>query len=144
MSEQDKKDREILNLAGVSSSDKVPEKYLDYKVEKGKELEEGQLALTDKVQIENALKIVEDPDVKVDVFNLGLIYSYEVDKKGNVEIEMTLTSPTCPYGEFLVESSASAVAGLDGVGKVTVILVWDPAWSIDLMSDEARFDLDLL
>ncbi|MBN1783843.1 MAG: DUF59 domain-containing protein [Alphaproteobacteria bacterium] len=95
-------------------------------------------------QVINALKTVEDPDIGIDIYNLGLIYRIDIDQSGDVKIEMTLTSPTCPYAEKLVHDSAHAVAELDEAGEVFVKLIWDPIWTLDRLSEEARYELDLL
>ncbi|MBN2676395.1 MAG: DUF59 domain-containing protein [Alphaproteobacteria bacterium] len=92
----------------------------------------------------NALKTVEDPDLGIDVYNLGLIYNITPKENGDVYVDMTLTSPTCPYAEQLLQASADAVADLKGVGEVFVKAVWEPAWTLERLSEEARYDLDLL
>ena len=99
--------------------------------------------LTDSKMIINALKTVVDPDICVDVYNLGLIYKYDLKKNGDVYIDMTLTSPTCPYANELVQASADAVADLDGVGRVEINVVWTPKWDLSCLTDEARFQLEL-
>ncbi len=108
----------------------------------GKSLQ-GRSVLTDSKMIINALKTVVDPDIGVDVYNLGLIYKYYLKKNGDVIIEMTLTSPTCPYANELVQASADAVADLDGVGIVEINVVWTPKWDLTYLTDEAKFQLEL-
>jgi len=90
-----------------------------------------------------AVKTVFDPDVGIDVYNLGLIYKIDPLKNSDVKVEMTLTSPTCPYAEKMVSDVAQALSDIEGVGKVTVKLVWSPAWDLAMLSDEARYRLDL-
>lgn len=90
-----------------------------------------------------ALKTVYDPEIPVDIYELGLIYRIEVDDDRNVEVDMTLTAPGCPVaGEMpiWVENAASSVAG---VGQVKVNLVFDPPWDMSHMSDEAKVALDM-
>ncbi len=90
-----------------------------------------------------AFKTVYDPEIPVDIYELGLIYRIEVDDDRNVEIDMTLTAPGCPVaGEMpiWVENAASSVAG---VGQVKVNLVFDPPWDMSHMSDEAKVALDM-
>ncbi len=90
-----------------------------------------------------AFKTVYDPEIPVDIYELGLIYRIEVDDDRNVEIDMTLTAPGCPVaGEMpvWVENAASSVAG---VGQVKVNLVFDPPWDMARMSDEAKVALDM-
>ena len=90
-----------------------------------------------------ACKMVFDPDVHVDVYNLGLIYKITPDGRGNVDVEMTLTSPTCPVAEELVSEVAEKISALEGAGEARVRLVWEPAWDLSMMSDEARYQLDV-
>lgn len=97
-----------------------------------------------ELDVVHALKTVEDPDIGIDVYNLGLIYKIEIQPKGDVQIEMTLTSPTCPYAEKLVSDVAYAVADLPESGEVFVTLIWEPSWTLERLSEEARYDLDLL
>lgn len=99
--------------------------------------------LKDPEQVINAIKTVVDPDVGVDVYNLGLIYNIDLAENGNVDIDMTLTSPTCPYGAEMIQGVADSIADLDGVAEVYVKIVWTPSWGIDKISEEAKFDLDL-
>lgn len=122
----------------------IPDNLKDFSVDYGEDLKGDETPLDDLKMVENAIKVVEDPDVGVDVFNLGLIYDHKIDPKGNVTVDMTLTSPTCPYGEQLINAVAISIADLEGVGKVKVSLIWEPQWTMERLTDEARFDLDLL
>lgn len=94
-------------------------------------------------EVIDALKLVFDPEINVDVYNLGLIYKTEISKNGDVYIEMTLTSPTCPMAEEMPRWVAQSVASVDGVGVVHVKLVWYPAWDLSKMTEEAKFQLDI-
>jgi len=90
----------------------------------------------------DVLKTVYDPEIPVDIWELGLIYDLDVDETGGVKIRMTLTSPMCPVAETLppeVEAKARAVAG---VSDVKLDLVWDPPWSPSMMSEAARLELN--
>ena len=90
-----------------------------------------------------ALKTVYDPEIPVDIYELGLIYRLDVDDDRNIEIDMTLTAPGCPVAGDMpgwVENAASAVPG---VGQVKVNLVFDPPWDMSRMSDEARLALNM-
>ena len=90
-----------------------------------------------------ALKTVYDPEIPVDIYELGLIYRLDIDGERNVEIDMTLTAPGCPVAGDMpgwVENAASAVPG---VGQVKVKLVFDPPWDMSRMSDEARLALNM-
>lgn len=91
-----------------------------------------------------ALSQVYDPEIPVNVYELGLIYSIEVDDKDNVMIEMTLTAPNCPIADDVVENVRESVADVPGVKNVVVQLVFDPVWSIEKMSDAAKVELGLM
>lgn len=90
------------------------------------------------------LRTIYDPEIPVNILDLGLIYTLDIDDQGNVEIEMTLTAPACPVaGEFpgVVEARVSEVPG---VSSVHVELVWEPPWSVDSMTEEVRLELGIL
>lgn len=89
------------------------------------------------------LKSIYDPEIPVNIYELGLIYSLEVDDKGVVYVEMTLTTPACPVAESLPMQVQQALAAVDGVADVDLRLVWDPPWSKERMSEEARFTLNM-
>ena len=92
-------------------------------------------------EINDVLKTVYDPEIPVDIFNLGLIYDISIDDFNNVKILMTLTSPGCPVAGSLVEEVKNKVKNIPGVNSADVELVWDPPWSPDLMSDAAKLQL---
>lgn len=97
-----------------------------------------------RANIVAVLRTIYDPEIPVNILDLGLIYTLDIDPEGNVNIEMTLTAPACPVaGEFpgVVESRVSEVPG---VQSVHVELVWEPPWSIDSMTDEVKLELGLL
>jgi FeS assembly SUF system protein len=91
-----------------------------------------------------ALRTVYDPEIPVNVYDLGLIYAIEVGVDGGVDIRMTLTAPACPVAGMMPGRVESAVRTVDGVAAVDVELVWDPPWTKERMSDEARLQLGLL
>ena len=91
----------------------------------------------------DALRTVCDPEIPVNIYDLGLIYRLDIGKDGNVSIDMTLTAPGCPVAGAMPRTVAEAVAAVDGVGEVEVELVWEPPWSQDRMSEDARLALDL-
>jgi len=97
----------------------------------------------DEAVVEAALKTVHDPEIPVNIFDLGLIYSVSCKPDGDVYITMSLTAPGCPVAGEMPGQVAEAVAAAEGVGKVTVELVWEPAWSPDRMSEDAKLALDL-
>ncbi len=90
-----------------------------------------------------ALKTVYDPEIPVDVYELGLIYRIDVDDERNVEVDMTLTAPGCPVAGEMPIWVENAVASVAGVNRVKVTLVFDPPWDISRMSEEARVELNM-
>ena len=97
--------------------------------------------LTD--EIIGALKTVYDPEIPADIYELGLIYKVDIRDDRVVAIEMTLTTPNCPAAEELPTMVENAVASVPGVQSAEINIVWDPAWSPDRMSDEARLVLNM-
>ena len=89
------------------------------------------------------LKTVYDPEIPVDIYELGLIYEVEVEPNGDVQVVMTLTTPMCPVAETLPPEVEAKVRDVHGVGHVQLDLVWEPPWSMDMMSDAARLELNL-
>ena len=94
--------------------------------------------------IVDALRKVYDPEIPVNLYDLGLIYDLELSAEHNVHIRMTLTAPACPVAEIMPEQVRAAVAEIRGVQEVQVELVWDPPWSQSRMSEEARLELGML
>ena len=90
-----------------------------------------------------ALKTVFDPEIPVDIYELGLIYRLEVDDDRNVEVDMTLTAPGCPVAGDMPGWVENAVSAVPGVGQVKVNLVFDPPWDMSRMTDEARLALNM-
>ena len=97
-----------------------------------------------QMEIVKQLRKVFDPEIPVNIYDLGLIYRIELDDDNNVEIDMTLTAPNCPMAENIVLMTETAVMRAKGVGKVKVNIVFDPPWDKDKMSDEAKLELGLL
>lgn len=101
-----------------------------------------------KLQIEEnivkMLKTVFDPEIPVDIYSLGLVYGIDVDDAGMVKIEMTLTAPNCPASDFLMEDIRMKVESVDGVKGVDVQLVFEPEWTQDMMTEEAKLELGFL
>lgn len=91
-----------------------------------------------------ALRGVHDPEIPVNLYDLGLIYRIDIAPDGSVDIDMTLTAPACPVAGMMPLMVKSAVERVEGVGPVQVELVWDPPWSPESMSDEARLQLGML
>jgi FeS assembly SUF system protein len=96
-----------------------------------------------KEQLIEALKGVYDPEIPVNIYDLGLIYDLEVDAAGRVQVRMTLTAPACPVAGTMPGIVESALRRVAGVNDVAVELVWDPPWSAERMSDEARLALNM-
>ena len=92
--------------------------------------------------LEAALRTVYDPEIPVNIYDLGLIYSCAMQDNGDVDITMTLTAPACPVAGEMPGQVAEAVAGVDGVGEVVVTLTWTPPWTPDQMSEDAKMALD--
>jgi len=90
-----------------------------------------------------ALKTVFDPEIPVDIYELGLIYRLEVDDDRNIEVDMTLTAPGCPVAGEMPGWVENAISAVPGVGQVKVKLVFDPPWDMSRMSDEARLALNM-
>jgi len=95
-------------------------------------------------KIVQMLKTVYDPELPVNIYDLGLIYKIEVDDKNNAIIEMTLTAPNCPAADFLVEDTNQKVASIKDINNVTINLVFEPEWDKEMMSEEAKLDLGFL
>ena len=100
------------------------------------------------LQIEEAivamLKTVYDPEIPVNVYDLGLIYKVDVDNEGNVCIDMSLTAPNCPAADFILEDVRMKLESIEGVKNVEVNLVFEPEWNKDMMSEEAKLELGFL
>jgi len=94
-----------------------------------------------EAEVIEALRNVYDPEIPVNIYELGLIYEIDVDEFGVVLIRMTLTSPACPVAGSLPIEVENVTRAVDGVTSVRVELVWEPAWSMDMMSEEARLEL---
>ena len=90
-----------------------------------------------------ALRTVHDPEIPVNIYDLGLIYDNEIAPDGSVRITMTLTAPGCPVAGEMPGMVADAVAGVTGIGEVEVTLVFDPPWTPERMSEDARVALDM-
>jgi FeS assembly SUF system protein len=90
------------------------------------------------------LKTIYDPEIPVDIFELGLIYEVRIDEDQHVEIDMTLTSPNCPVAETLPKEVEDKVASVEHVKSAKVNIVFDPPWDKDMMSEEAKLELGFL
>jgi FeS assembly SUF system protein len=95
-------------------------------------------------KVVDMLKTIYDPEIPVDIFELGLIYEVQIDEYRNVAIQMTLTSPNCPVAESLPKEVEDKVSSIEGITKATVDIVFDPPWDKDMMSEEAKLELGFL
>ncbi|MBR3915596.1 MAG: DUF59 domain-containing protein [Bacteroidaceae bacterium] len=102
----------------------------------------------EKIELEEKIvemiKTVYDPEIPVNIYDLGLIYRIEVKEDSSVDIDMTLTAPNCPAADFMMEDVRMKVEAIEGVTAVNLNLVFEPEWSQDLMTEEAKLELGLL
>ena len=103
---------------------------------------QNELSLINKEEIIACIKTVMDPEIPVNLYDLGLIYSIE-NNNNNILIEMTLTNPNCPVAGQMPKNVAKSIEQIDGLRSIEVKLVWTPAWSKDLMSEDAKLALDI-
>ena len=95
-------------------------------------------------QIITALKTIYDPEIPVDIYELGLIYDINIDDSNNINIKMSLTSSGCPVAESMPLQIEERVKTISGINNVTVAVVWDPPWDQNMMSEAARLELGIL
>lgn len=100
----------------------------------------------EKLQIQerivDVLKTVYDPEIPVDIWNLGMIYKIEVNDDGTVDLDMTFTAPNCPAADFIVEDVRTKLESVEGVKVANINLVFEPVWDQSMMSEEAKVELD--
>ena len=97
-----------------------------------------------KVEITNVLKTVFDPEIPVNIYELGLIYTIDIDDDSNVHVQMTLTSPGCPVAGTLPPEVESKIEALEEVNDARVEVVWDPPWTPDMMTEGAKLELGMM
>ena len=123
-----------------SLSDFIPGKnssfYSKFEVE-GKIIQKSEDSIIEKI------KTVMDPEIPVNLYDLGLIYNIEIDQKNNILVEMTLTNPNCPVAGTMPENVGKAISLLDGISSIEVRLIWEPKWSKEMMSEDAKLALDI-
>lgn len=100
------------------------------------------LALEEKIV--KMLKTVFDPEIPVNIYDLGLIYNIDVDDNRQVKIDMTLTAPNCPAADFIIEDIRIKIESIEGVAGVDINLVFEPEWNQDMMTEEAKLELGFL
>ena len=115
---------------------------IDYKATAGEALKKG-VPKAPKEDIVTAIKSVQDPELMINVYDLGLIYAIQQKENGDIDIDMTLTSPTCPLAGDMPKMVANAVSSVPGTGIVTVILTFDPPWGLDKLSEEIKLSMGL-
>ena len=96
-----------------------------------------------KNKVIETVKKIYDPEIPVNIYELGLIYKIEVDEKNKVNVDMTLTSPNCPVAESLPKEVKSNIMKIEGVSDVNLNLVWEPPWDKDKMSEAAKLELNI-
>ena len=94
-------------------------------------------------QVIECIRTVQDPEIPVNLYDLGLIYEIKINDKNDIKIKMTLTNPNCPVAGTMPESVGKSVEKLKYLNSIEVYLVWDPKWSKDLMTEEAKLALDI-
>ena len=114
----------------------------DFSVSEGEPLENPENKAT-REQLIEALRTVCDPEIMINIYDLGLVYDIRQYESGNVDVDMTLTAPTCPVAGILPGQVAAALAALDGVGIAKVTLVWEPAWTPECLTEEAKAILEM-
>ena len=96
-----------------------------------------------KNKVIEEIKKIFDPEIPINIYELGLIYKIEVDEKNNVDLDMTLNSPNCPVAESLPNQVKESIKKVEGVSDVNLNLVWEPPWTQDKMSEAAKLELNL-
>jgi FeS assembly SUF system protein len=99
------------------------------------------MELKDKIIEE--IKKIYDPEIPVDIYELGLIYEIKIENEDTAKVKMTLTSPNCPVAESLPKDVKDGIMQVEGISKVDLDLVWDPPWNKDMMSEAAKLELNL-
>lgn len=103
---------------------------------------EKKLELEEKIV--KMLKTVYDPEIPIDIYELGLIYKIDLDDDGNLKIDMTLTAPNCPAADFIVDDARIKLESIEGIKSVEIRIVFEPEWTKDMMTEEAKLDLGFL
>ena len=101
------------------------------------------MAVPTQNEVIEVLKSIFDPEIPVDIYELGLIYEVKISDEGMVDIDMTLTSPNCPVAESLPKEVKDSIMQVEGIDKVDLDLVWDPPWDKSMMSESAKLELNL-
>ena len=108
----------------------------------GSPLQPG-MPVAERLAVENSIRQVHDPEIPVNIYDLGLIYDLDIHQDGSVAIEMTLTAPACPVAGEMPQQVADTGAETEGIGEVQVTLTWDPPWTPERMSEDAKLALGM-
>lgn len=95
-------------------------------------------------QVVKMLKTVYDPEIPVDIYSLGLVYKIDISDDADLTVDMTMTAPSCPMADFIIEDTHIKLESIEGLKSVTVNLVFEPEWNKDMMSEEAKLELGFL
>ena len=95
-------------------------------------------------QVVMMLKTVYDPEIPVDIYSLGLVYKIDISDDADLTVDMTMTAPSCPMADFIIEDTRIKLESIEGLKSVTVNLVFEPEWNKDMMSEEAKLELGFL
>ena len=115
----------------------------DFSATSGEPLADG-VSVAGKEAVIEAMRTVFDPEIPVNIYDLGLIYEFKIDETGGVKADMSLTAPGCPVAGDLPGWVADAIAKVDGIGTVEVTLVWEPGWTPERMSEDAKLALGVM
>lgn len=125
---------QVEETAPQEQEQRVPDQSINYTPEQIEELRE---------RVIDALKMVFDPEIPVNIYDLGLIYSINIGTDGFTDVDMTLTAPGCPVAQTFPQTVQDAVCSVDGITDAKVELVWEPPWTQELMSESARYQLNM-
>ena len=120
--------------------DFLPDKNSSYKREFSSS---NRLSKIKEEQVIDCIRTVMDPEIPVNLYDLGLIYEIKINDNNDIKIKMTLTNPNCPVAGIMPESVGKSVEKISNLNSIEVFLVWDPKWHKDLMSEEAKLALDI-
>lgn len=135
-------ERQLLGAMGLAEDIPSAEELKNFVARAGKALPDGE-KVASKEDVIEALKTVSDPEIMINVYDMGLIYNIDVKENGDVAIDMTVTAPTCPVAGILPQQAADAVALVEGTGEIEVKIVWEPAWTPEKMTEEAKMMIEL-
>ncbi|NQV84098.1 MAG: DUF59 domain-containing protein [Rhodospirillales bacterium] len=127
----------------MSFDNAAPVEGEDFMAMAGESLAEG-VAVAGEDAVIEAFRTVFDPEIPVNIYDLGLVYGFTIDDRGGVKAEMSLTAPGCPVAGELPQWVADAAAKVEGIGEVEVKLVWEPGWTPERMSEDAKLALGMM